>query len=58
MGEVRKIIAWMNDAMNTGFEADEGRSVGGSAYDEFQTQTAKALVADAVLFWRGRPKMG
>ncbi|MGO6906686.1 isocitrate/isopropylmalate family dehydrogenase, partial [Rhizobium ruizarguesonis] len=32
MGEVRKIIAYMNEAMNAGFVTDEGL-VGGCAYD-------------------------
>ena len=54
MGEVRKIIAYMNEAMNAGFVTDEGL-VGGSAYDAHgaaisEDDMKKALAADAVLF--------
>jgi 3-isopropylmalate dehydrogenase len=61
MGEVRKIIAYMNDAGNAGFELDEGL-VGGSAYDAHGKAISdgdmeKALAADAVLFGAvGGPK--
>jgi 3-isopropylmalate dehydrogenase len=61
MGEVRKIIAHMNSAMNTGFVLDEGL-VGGSAYDVHgeaisEEDMAKAMAADAVLFGAvGGPK--
>jgi len=61
MGEVRKIIAYMNEAMNAGFVTDEGL-VGGSAYDAHgaaisEGDMQKALAADAVLFGAvGGPK--
>jgi len=61
MGEVRKIIAYMNEAMNAGFVTDEGL-VGGSAYDAHgaaisEDDMKKALAADAVLFGAvGGPK--
>ena len=61
MGEVRKIIAYMNEAMNAGFVIDEGL-VGGSAYDAHgaaisEADMQKALAADAVLFGAvGGPK--
>ncbi|MFK7901512.1 MAG: 3-isopropylmalate dehydrogenase [Nitratireductor sp.] len=61
MGEVRKIIAWFNEAKNTGFELDEGL-VGGSAYDAHgvaisDADMEKAMNADAVLFGAvGGPK--
>ncbi|MCX8999525.1 3-isopropylmalate dehydrogenase [Rhizobiaceae bacterium BDR2-2] len=61
MTEVRKIVAWMNDARGTGFVTDEGL-VGGSAYDAHgsaisEGDMAKALAADAVLFGAvGGPK--
>src|SRR5690606_14490693 len=61
MGEVRKIIAHMNDSMNAGFEIDEGL-VGGCAYDAHgaaisEGDMAKAMAADAVLFGAvGGPK--
>ncbi|MFB2567315.1 3-isopropylmalate dehydrogenase [Rhizobium sp. IMFF44] len=61
MGEVRKIIAYMNEAKNAGFVTDEGL-VGGSAYDAHgaaisEGDMAKALAADAVLFGAvGGPK--
>lgn len=61
MGEVRKIIAHMNDTMGTGFALDEGL-VGGCAYDAHgvaisEEDMAKAMVADAVLFGAvGGPK--
>ncbi|MGF9566296.1 3-isopropylmalate dehydrogenase [Neorhizobium sp. JUb45] len=61
MGEVRKIIAHMNDTMGTGFVLDEGL-VGGCAYDAHgvaisEEDMAKAMAADAVLFGAvGGPK--
>lgn len=61
MGEVRKIIAYMNEAKNAGFVTDEGL-VGGSAYDAHgaaisEEDMQKALAADAVLFGAvGGPK--
>jgi 3-isopropylmalate dehydrogenase len=61
MGEVRKIIAYMNEQMNAGFVIDEGL-VGGSAYDAHgvaisESDMQKALAADAVLFGAvGGPK--
>lgn len=61
MGEVKKIIAYMNDDLGTGFELDEGL-VGGSAYDAHgkaisDADMEKALAADAVLFGAvGGPK--
>ncbi|ENN84277.1 3-isopropylmalate dehydrogenase [Rhizobium freirei PRF 81] len=61
MGEVRKIIAYMNEAKNTGFVTDEGL-VGGCAYDAHgaaisEEDMGKALAADAVLFGAvGGPK--
>ncbi len=61
MGEVRKIIAWMNENQNTGFVTDEGL-VGGCAYDAHgvaisEDDMAKAMAADAVLFGAvGGPK--
>ncbi len=61
MGEVRKLIAYMNEAMGAGFVTDEGL-VGGSAYDAHGSAISegdmeKALAADAVLFGAvGGPK--
>lgn len=61
MAEVRKIIAYMNEAKDTGFTVDEGL-VGGSAYDAHgaaisDADMAKAMAADAVLFGAvGGPK--
>jgi 3-isopropylmalate dehydrogenase len=61
MGEVRKIIAYMNDATDAGFTLDEGL-VGGCAYDAHgaaisEEDMAKAMAADAVLFGAvGGPK--
>ena len=61
MAEVRKIIAWMNEAQGAGFVTDEGL-VGGSAYDAHgvaisENDMKKALAADAVLFGAvGGPK--
>ncbi|NTI63509.1 3-isopropylmalate dehydrogenase [Agrobacterium rhizogenes] len=61
MGEVRKIIAYMNEAKGAGFVTDEGL-VGGSAYDAHgaaisDADMAKAMTADAVLFGAvGGPK--
>ncbi|MBZ9602220.1 3-isopropylmalate dehydrogenase [Phyllobacterium chamaecytisi] len=61
MAEVRKIIAYMNAELKSGFELDEGL-VGGSAYDAHgkavsEADMAKALAADAVLFGAvGGPK--
>ncbi len=59
--EVKKIIAWMNEALGAGFELDEGL-VGGAAYDAHgaaisEEDMAKAMAADAVLFGAvGGPK--
>lgn len=61
MGEVEKIIAWMNDAGIAKFKTDRGL-VGGSAYDAHgqaisEADMAKAQAADAVLFGAvGGPK--
>lgn len=61
MGEVKKLIGWMNDNLDTGFETDEGL-VGGSAYDAHGAAISdedmeKAEAADAVLFGAvGGPK--
>ncbi len=61
MGEVRKIIAHMNDAMSADFVTDEGL-VGGCAYDAHGAAISdedmeKAMTADAVLFGAvGGPK--
>jgi 3-isopropylmalate dehydrogenase len=61
MGEVRKIIAYMNSAMQADFVLDEGL-VGGCAYDAHgvaisEEDMAKAMKADAVLFGAvGGPK--
>lgn len=61
MGEVRKIIAYMNDVMKADFSLDEGL-VGGSAYDAHgvaisEEDMSKAMAADAVLFGAvGGPK--
>ncbi len=61
MTEVRKIVAFMNDAMDAGFVTDEGL-VGGSAYDAHgaaisEADMEKAMTADAVLFGAvGGPK--
>ena len=61
MGEVRKIIAYMNAEQSAGFETDEGL-VGGCAYDAHgaaisEEDMAKAMNADAVLFGAvGGPK--
>lgn len=61
MGEVRKIIAYMNDVMKADFSLDEGL-VGGSAYDAHgvaisEEDMAKAMAADAILFGAvGGPK--
>lgn len=61
MGEVKKLIGWMNENLDTGFETDEGL-VGGSAYDAHGAAISdedmqKAEVADAVLFGAvGGPK--
>ena len=54
MAEVRKIIAWMNEAKGAGFVTDEGL-VGGSAYDAHGSSISdadmeKAMASDAVLF--------
>ena len=59
--EVRKIIDYMNESENTGFELDEGL-VGGAAYDAHGESISdadmdKAMAADAVLFGAvGGPK--
>lgn len=61
MGEVRKFIAYMNEAHSAGFELDEGL-VGGAAYDSHgqsisEADMQKAMAADAVLFGAvGGPK--
>ena len=61
MAEVRHVIAYMNEAMKSGFALDEGL-VGGSAYDAHgaaisEGDMAKAMAADAVLFGAvGGPK--
>jgi 3-isopropylmalate dehydrogenase len=61
MAEVRKIIAFMNEAMDAGFAIDEGL-VGGCAYDAHgmaisEQDMQKAMAADAVLFGAvGGPK--
>jgi len=61
MAEVRKIIAYMNEAFGAGFVTDEGL-VGGCAYDAHgqaisEADMAKAMTADAVLFGAvGGPK--
>jgi 3-isopropylmalate dehydrogenase len=61
MAEVRKLIAFMNDALGAGFTTDEGL-VGGCAYDAHgqaisDEDMAKAMAADAVLFGAvGGPK--
>lgn len=61
MGEVRKVIAYMNEALSAGFELDEGL-VGGAAHDAHgqsisEADMSKAMAADAVLFGAvGGPK--
>lgn len=61
LGEVRKIIAFMNAEKGAGFQVDEGL-VGGSAYDAHgvaisDADMEKAKAADAVLFGAvGGPK--
>jgi 3-isopropylmalate dehydrogenase len=61
MTEVRKVITFMNDVLDAGFETDEGL-VGGSAYDAHGQSISdadmdKAMAADAVLFGAvGGPK--
>lgn len=61
MGEVRKVIAYMNEAHSAGFELEEGL-VGGAAYDAHgqsisEEDMQKAMAADAVLFGAvGGPK--
>ena len=61
MGEVRKIIALMNEKLKADFVLDEGL-VGGCAYDAHgaaisDADMAKAMAADAVLFGAvGGPK--
>ncbi len=61
MGQVRHIIAYMNEAMGSGFVLDEGL-VGGSAFDAHgvaisEGDMEKAMAADAVLFGAvGGPK--
>ncbi len=61
MDEVRKIIGFMNEALSTGFEIEEGL-VGGSAYDSHGKSISEehmglAMDADAVLFGAvGGPK--
>ncbi|MEM7299593.1 MAG: 3-isopropylmalate dehydrogenase [Pseudomonadota bacterium] len=59
--EVRHILNWMNDALSTGFETEEGL-VGGAAYEAHGQSISdedmeKALAADATLFGAvGGPK--
>jgi len=59
--EVTKIINWMNETLEAGFEVEEGL-VGGAAYDAHgeaisDADMVKALAADAVLFGAvGGPK--
>lgn len=61
MGQVRRLIEWMNAHEQAGFETDEGL-VGGAAYDAHgqavsEDDMKKALAADAVLFGAvGGPK--
>ncbi|WFS00665.1 3-isopropylmalate dehydrogenase [Rhizobium tumorigenes] len=61
MAEVRKIIAYLNEAHQAGFVTEEGL-VGGCAYDAHgvaisEGDMAKAMAADAVLFGAvGGPK--
>ncbi|MCG6856565.1 MAG: 3-isopropylmalate dehydrogenase [Salaquimonas sp.] len=61
MAEVEKIIGWMNESLDSGFETEEGL-VGGAAYDAHgaaisDEDMGKAMVADAVLFGAvGGPK--
>src|SRR5687768_8410095 len=61
MGEVKKLIAAMNEKFGSGFETEEGL-VGGCAYDAHgaaisEADMVKALAADAVLFGAvGGPK--
>lgn len=61
MGEVKKLIHWMNDNLATGFETSEGL-VGGAAYDAHgaaisDADMEQAMAADAVLFGAvGGPK--
>ena len=61
MGEVKKIIAYMNAELDAEFETEEGL-VGGCAYDAHgqaisEEDMVKALAADAVLFGAvGGPK--
>jgi 3-isopropylmalate dehydrogenase len=61
MAEVRKLIAFLNEALSAGFVVEEGL-VGGSAYDVHgqsisEADMAKAMDADAVLFGAvGGPK--
>ena len=61
MNEVRKIIAFMNEATGADFTTNEGL-VGGAAYDAHgesisDEDMAKAMAADAVLFGAvGGPK--
>ncbi|MGH6762270.1 MAG: 3-isopropylmalate dehydrogenase [Phyllobacterium sp.] len=61
MGEVKKIIAYMNAELGAGFETEQGL-VGGCAYDAHgkaisEEDMATALAADAVLFGAvGGPK--
>ncbi len=61
MAEVRKLLSWMNDNLNSGFETSEGL-VGGCAYDAHgqsisDADMEQAMAADAVLFGAvGGPK--
>ena len=61
MGEVKKLIAWLNQEQKGDFVTDSGL-VGGSAYDKHgaaisEDDMHKALAADAVIFGAvGGPK--
>lgn len=61
MGQVQRLIEWMNANENAGFDTEEGL-VGGAAYDAHgqavsEDDMNKALAADAVLFGAvGGPK--
>ena len=61
MGEVERIVAWMNERLGAGFETETGL-VGGAAYDAHgaaisEDDMARAQSADAVLFGAvGGPK--
>ncbi len=61
MGEVKKLVAWLNTEQKADFSTDEGL-VGGSAYDKHgaaisEDDMRKALASDAVIFGAvGGPK--